>query len=57
MLNLWKREDLVHNAGVKTEQVIAEGSVDFAHEMFAYWNYWGAMGLHEVTGWELSYVI
>lgn len=57
MLNLWKREDLVHNAGVKIEQVTAEDLVDFAHEGCAHWNYWEAMGLHGVKGRELSYVI
>lgn len=58
MLNLWKREDLFfHNAGVKIEQVTAEGLADFVHEVFAHWNYWEAMGIHEVKGRELSYVI
>lgn len=34
-----KREGLVHNIhGVKTEQVTAEGLVEFTHEVFAHWN-------------------
>lgn len=46
MLHLWKKKGFVHNTGVKTEQVTAEGSVDFAQEGFAHQNYWEAMGRH-----------
>lgn len=57
MLNLWKREDLVHNGDVKIVEATAEGLVDFAHEVFTYWNHREEMELHETKGRELSYVI
>lgn len=43
--------------GVKILQVTAEGLVDFAYKVFTHWNYQDEMGLREVKGRELGYVI